>query len=362
MLALSSATVGDICVRTDLSETFILSASPPSTLANWTQLLQPASAVTSVNSLTGSVTLTTTNIAEGTNLYYTTARANAAALATNLTGFSSATGGAVTSGDTILSALGKLENRVALDDAKLTGADRVKLDGSTAMTGMLNFSGTGHAGLQLNNLTDTQRAALTALDGMLIYNTTLSAVQYYNGAWLTLGIGATSGWFNGTGAPSATIGNNGDYYLNTTNGSIYQKSSGAWSVIYAYGATLGGKLTFSPLLTPSIDFGNSWTINQIASNVMTWNWGVVQALTLSEASPTEVDVTVLNGKLIIYDGLYDAFTPNRQLVTFRQTGWTAPTGTISRAPLNTGTATLANVAQTLGALLTDLMTHGLIGT
>lgn len=50
-----------------------------------------------------------------------------------------------------------------------------------------------------------------------------------------------------------------------------------------------------------------------------------------------------------------------QVVGARQTGWSAPTGTISRASLNTGTATLTQVAQALGAVLTDLETHGLIG-
>lgn len=50
-----------------------------------------------------------------------------------------------------------------------------------------------------------------------------------------------------------------------------------------------------------------------------------------------------------------------QVVTSRQTGWGAPTGTLSRTSLNTGTATLSQVAETLGALITDLTTHGLIG-
>ena len=74
MLALS-AHQGDVAIRTDLNESFILTNNVPSVLGNWSQLLTPTSAVTSVNSLSGAVTLTTTNIAEGTNLYYTTARA-----------------------------------------------------------------------------------------------------------------------------------------------------------------------------------------------------------------------------------------------------------------------------------------------
>ena len=50
---------------------------------SWTD--QAASAVTSVNTLTGAVTLTTTNIAEGTSLYYTDARAKTAAVGDAIT-------------------------------------------------------------------------------------------------------------------------------------------------------------------------------------------------------------------------------------------------------------------------------------
>jgi len=57
MLALSDAETGDVAVRTDLSKTFILKASPPSTLANWQELLTPESPVDSVNGMTGAVTV-----------------------------------------------------------------------------------------------------------------------------------------------------------------------------------------------------------------------------------------------------------------------------------------------------------------
>ena len=53
MLALP-AVVGDLAVRTDIGETFVLSASPPSTLGNWTQLLF-AAPVTSVAGLIGAI-------------------------------------------------------------------------------------------------------------------------------------------------------------------------------------------------------------------------------------------------------------------------------------------------------------------
>lgn len=86
MLALSNAETGDVAVRTDLSKSFILAGTDPSKLADWQELLTPVDKVQSVNGKTGTVILTTDDIAEGSNrLYYTNARADArvqAALAT----------------------------------------------------------------------------------------------------------------------------------------------------------------------------------------------------------------------------------------------------------------------------------------
>lgn len=73
MLALT-AQEGDVAVRTDQSRSYILSTNSPSTLVDWKELLTPADAVLSVNGQTGVVSLLTTNITEGTNLYYTSAR------------------------------------------------------------------------------------------------------------------------------------------------------------------------------------------------------------------------------------------------------------------------------------------------
>lgn len=78
MLAVSGANVGAMAIRTDQSRTYVLIATPASTLANWVQLLSPDAPVQSVNGQTGNVNLLTTNIGEGTNLYYTDARARAA--------------------------------------------------------------------------------------------------------------------------------------------------------------------------------------------------------------------------------------------------------------------------------------------
>jgi hypothetical protein len=74
MLALSGVEQGDVAVRTDVSKSFILSQAPATTLENWQELLTPASPVQSVNGQTGNVNLTTSNIAEGSNLYFTADR------------------------------------------------------------------------------------------------------------------------------------------------------------------------------------------------------------------------------------------------------------------------------------------------
>lgn len=61
MLALT-AERGDVAVRTDGGGTFILTAEPPTNLANWQQLAAPGAGVTSVNGQTGSVNLLSANI------------------------------------------------------------------------------------------------------------------------------------------------------------------------------------------------------------------------------------------------------------------------------------------------------------
>jgi hypothetical protein len=60
MLALSSAQVGDVAIRTDQNKSYILSSSAPGTLSNWKELLTPPDAVSSVDGQTGSVSLSST--------------------------------------------------------------------------------------------------------------------------------------------------------------------------------------------------------------------------------------------------------------------------------------------------------------
>lgn len=47
----------------------------------------------------------------------------------------------------------------------------------------------------------------------------------------TGGGGGGSSWFDGAGTPSSGLGVNGDYYLNTSNGDVYEKAGGTWTLV-----------------------------------------------------------------------------------------------------------------------------------
>lgn len=69
--------------------------------------------------------------------------------------------------------------------------DKVDIGGDT-MTGLLQFSGTTNPGIKMNSLTTAQRDALSAANGEVIYNTTTSELNVYQGgAWVAIASGST---------------------------------------------------------------------------------------------------------------------------------------------------------------------------
>lgn len=72
-----TAEEGDVAVRSDLNKSYIRNSGTAGTMADWQELLTPTDTVLSVNGLIGSVTLTTTHIGEGANLYWSNARGDA---------------------------------------------------------------------------------------------------------------------------------------------------------------------------------------------------------------------------------------------------------------------------------------------
>jgi hypothetical protein len=84
-VTLTQAEIGDVAIATVENESYILQTDPYSILGNWQLIRTPDSPVQSVNGQTGNVVLTTSNITEGSNLYYTEARVSANTDVTNNT-------------------------------------------------------------------------------------------------------------------------------------------------------------------------------------------------------------------------------------------------------------------------------------
>ena len=69
LVGLTTAVVGDIAIVTGSGTSYILANAPYSVIGNWVSI-SSSGAVTSVNGQVGNVTLTTSNITEGSNKYY----------------------------------------------------------------------------------------------------------------------------------------------------------------------------------------------------------------------------------------------------------------------------------------------------
>ena len=63
MLALANVVVGSVVIRTDVNKNYVLSATDPTVLANWIELLTPAPPVQTVNGYSGNINITKTDIA-----------------------------------------------------------------------------------------------------------------------------------------------------------------------------------------------------------------------------------------------------------------------------------------------------------
>ena len=83
---LAPTVTGDVVIRSDLSKSYVRSSSATGTMTDYNELLNPTSPVLSVNGQTGVISLTTSNINEGTNQYFTSARVAAANVGGDITG------------------------------------------------------------------------------------------------------------------------------------------------------------------------------------------------------------------------------------------------------------------------------------
>ena len=158
MLGLTSAVVGSVAVRTDVNKSYILSAGDPTVLANWVMLLTPAPPVQSVNTYSGNVNLTKTDVGLGNvddysaeNLPLSLASRNALALKFKTTD----TAYLLQKADTI-----SLSNRIISSVASITAETTRATAAETTLT---------------NKITSNTSSITTNLNSITTLNTNVSA-------------------------------------------------------------------------------------------------------------------------------------------------------------------------------------------
>jgi hypothetical protein len=225
MLALT-AQIGDVAVRTDVNKSFILTATPATTLANWQELLTPTDAVLSVDGSTGAVSLS------GTYLNRTSGQllGNLDADGFKITDLGTPTGGsdaatkayvdtvAGSATDAAASATAAAASYDSFDDRYLgpkSSAPSVDNDGNALVTGALYwnsvsntmFAWTGSAWGSISSTADIFRFRYTASGGE-----TSESGPDDNGLTLSYIVGKEQVYLNGVLLVRTT-----DY--NATNGS-----------------------------------------------------------------------------------------------------------------------------------------------
>jgi hypothetical protein len=129
--------------------------------------------VQSVNTKTGAVVLTTTDISEGTNQYFTAARV----MAVVLTGLSLATNAVISATDTVLSAFGKLQAQITANLSTLTShtSNTSNPHATTkAQVGLGNADNTSDANKPVSTATQT---ALNAKQDTLVSGTNIKTIN-----------------------------------------------------------------------------------------------------------------------------------------------------------------------------------------
>lgn len=284
MLALS-AVVGDLCLRTDSSITYVLQTAAPSNPASWKILLTPAAPVLSVNGKTGVVSLLTSDISEGgTNYYWTAARSRAAQSVSavgltynNTTGDISITAGYVIPTTTDISngntAYSKRVTAVALSSSTLTitFADASTV---TAAVPTFNQNTSGNAATATlasnttqwngytNNFTVTQTSGVTSITGFDGSN----VVRAYSAAAVSAFIGLnTTNWVPYSGA--TTTLNLGTQSLYMPSGTLAVQTIDTYSgtlITFNQNVTLGSK----SFTAGSGAFGGTVTIGGGSGNTL----------------------------------------------------------------------------------------------
>lgn len=235
MLALS-AQIGDIAIRTDTSESFVLGVNDPSVLVNWYELLSPPAPVTSVNSQTGEVVLGAADVGADPAGTASTAvtnhvndtdphgdRAYADATFSPLDHVHD--GSDITTGtvSTDRLSVGTTVGTVAAGDHTHTAADVGADPAGTAASEVSDHVAAidPHGDRAYSDSTFIPLAEKGAANGVAPLDAGSLVPQVH--------LPELNNTLSGDGAPGAGLGEDGDFYIDTTAWDIYgPKDAGAW--------------------------------------------------------------------------------------------------------------------------------------
>ena len=221
---------------------------------SWTT---PVQAVSSVNSLTGAVTLTTTNIAEGTNLYYTNTRA----INAPLTGYSTGANTVLSASDTILGSLQKIQGQLnakqttTLASAKILVGNASNVATAVSMSGDATLDNSGAISLAASGAVAGTYTSVTVNSKGLITSATNPASTSITS--LTGDITAS-----GSGSVSATIGANAVTTSKIASGTILPSNLNLTGTSIATSGIMISNLTggFSTMTCSTTGYVLSWSV------------------------------------------------------------------------------------------------------
>jgi hypothetical protein len=268
--------------------------------------------VTSVNGQTGAVVLTTTNIAEGTNLYYTDARARASVSAGTGISYNSTTGvitnASPSLGGDVVGPASATDNAVArfdtttgklLQNSVVTVGDTGAVSGVTTLAASTSVTtpivqATNSAGLALRNSAGTTQISMGGGGGD---NVTIAVATNINGANAQIDISPT-----GTGHVHIKPTGTGAVEIAPTNaGTMNNMVIGGTTPLAITGTTITA--------TSFVGSGASLTnvVNSLTASTGISVSGSTGAVTVTNTAPDQT-VALASGTGISVTGTYPNFT------------------------------------------------------
>jgi hypothetical protein len=373
MLALGSAVVGSVVIRTDVNKNYVLAASNPAVLTNWIELLTPAPPVQTVNGYSGNISITKAdlglgnvqNTSDADKVISTRAQTALDTKVDKVTGKSLSTNDYSTAEKTKLAAItGTNTGDQDLSAFATTTALNTKVDKVTGKS------------LSTNDYSTAEKTKLAAITGTNTGDQDLSS--YATTAVLALKAPLASPTFTGT-VTTAVI-TTGDLssssvtaptYASTPRTLTYSGSTISWNPTQGLNAaiTLTQNSTLSFTAAPPVGSYGTVVLTQDATGNRTLTLPSTANIVLGSTSTTTVALsTTANAKDILnfyYDGTncywnigqgYGAASTTNSGPTNLASG---VTGTLGVANGGTGAATLTGLVKGSG---TSAMTAAVAGT